>query len=181
MADNSNTLLDSKRAIPNKLLNEDGSTTDLLGNSVTSTSDAWRLAKALPNKVLNSDGTYSTLSEIIGGGASGDLFIVVEELPQEGEPNKIYLVPKDDGSGGFDEYNYIDGSWNLLGDVDIDLSDYYTKNETNTNFLKKDNTTAYTPTADYHPSTKKYVDDMVGDIETILTTLDVGGGVDVNS
>jgi len=29
--------------------------------------------------------------------------------------------------------------------------------------LKKDNTVAFTPTADYHPSTKKYVDDSVGD------------------
>lgn len=27
------------------------------------------------------------------------------------------------------------------------------------NFLKKDNTTAYTPTQNYHPATKKYVDD----------------------
>lgn len=28
-----------------------------------------------------------------------------------------------------------------------------------TNFLKKNNTTVYTPTQDYHPATKKYVDD----------------------
>ena len=31
-----------------------------------------------------------------------------------------------------------------------------------TNVLEKDNTTAFTPTADYHPSTKKYVDDNGG-------------------
>lgn len=31
-----------------------------------------------------------------------------------------------------------------------------------TNFLDKTNTTAYTPTADYHPATKKYVDDNGG-------------------
>lgn len=35
-----------------------------------------------------------------------------------------------------------------------------------TNFLKKDNTTAYTPTGDYNPSTKKYVDDS---IQTAIT------------
>jgi hypothetical protein len=29
------------------------------------------------------------------------------------------------------------------------------------NYLSKTNTTAYTPTADYHPSTKKYVDDAI--------------------
>ena len=30
------------------------------------------------------------------------------------------------------------------------------------NVLEKDNTTAFTPTADYHPATKKYVDDNIG-------------------
>ena len=29
-------------------------------------------------------------------------------------------------------------------------------------YLSKTNTTAYTPTADYHPATKKYVDDNSG-------------------
>lgn len=31
-----------------------------------------------------------------------------------------------------------------------------------TNVLEKDNTTSYTPTSDYHPATKKYVDDLNG-------------------
>lgn len=39
------------------------------------------------------------------------------------------------------------------------------------NVLTKTNTTSYTPTADYHPATKKYVDDQVGNINTILATL----------
>lgn len=37
--------------------------------------------------------------------------------------------------------------------------------------LTGDNETAYTPTLDYHPATKKYVDDAIGDISTILSTL----------
>lgn len=37
--------------------------------------------------------------------------------------------------------------------------------------LTKTNTTAYTPTSDYNPATKKYVDDQVGNINTILATL----------
>ena len=80
--------------------------------------------RAIPNKFLNEDGSYSTLQDLVGGAISGDLFIVVEELPETGEENKIYLVPKD--GGGFYEYSYIDGEWNVLGDVDIDLSDYVT-------------------------------------------------------
>lgn len=37
--------------------------------------------------------------------------------------------------------------------------------------LTKTNTTSYTPTSDYHPATKKYVDDQVGNINTVLATL----------
>ena len=37
--------------------------------------------------------------------------------------------------------------------------------------LTKTNTTAYTPTADYHPATKKYVDDIVWNIETLLAAI----------
>ena len=40
-----------------------------------------------------------------------------------------------------------------------------------TNYLAKDNTTVYNPTTDYNPCTKKYVDDLIGDINTILSSL----------
>lgn len=39
------------------------------------------------------------------------------------------------------------------------------------NYLSKTNTTSYTPTSDYNPATKKYVDDQVGNINTVLATL----------
>lgn len=39
------------------------------------------------------------------------------------------------------------------------------------NFLKKDNTIPFIPTADYQPSTKKYVDDQVGSINTLLDSI----------
>ena len=39
-----------------------------------------------------------------------------------------------------------------------------------TNVLEKDNTTAYTPTADYHPSTKKYIDDVAATNATNIST-----------
>lgn len=37
--------------------------------------------------------------------------------------------------------------------------------------LTKTNTTSYTPTADYHPATKKYVDDAVGAVSTTVSEL----------
>lgn len=110
---------DLSKSIPNKLLNEDGSITDLSGNPVTSNSDAYRLAKALPNKVLMPDGTYATLAEVIsGGGGTADIFIVVDTLPGTGEANKIYLVPATDGM--FDEYFWnSNNKWDKLGTVDL--------------------------------------------------------------
>lgn len=59
----------------------------------------------------------------------------------------------------------IDELWSMALES---TTDYYTKTETDnlldnkvgkSNVLEKDNTTTFTPTADYHPATKKYVDD----------------------
>ena len=45
----------------------------------------------------------------------------------------------------------------------------------------KTNTTPYTPTNDYNPATKKYVDNSIstalGTIETTLQTINSGSGV----
>lgn len=49
-------------------------------------------------------------------------------------------------------YNYLDKTG--LGQVWNKIKDYM-----GSNFLSKTNTTPYTPTNDYNPATKKYVDD----------------------
>ena len=56
------------------------------------------------------------------------------ELPEIGEGNKIYLVPKTgtDNNNEYDEYIYINNKWETLGTITIDLSNYYDKNEINT-------------------------------------------------
>lgn len=113
-----------KSALPNKVLDEDGNITDLFGNPVVATSEAYRNKPSLPNKWLNPDGTYSTLTEIIAGAIDTDVFVIVDELPEEGNPKKIYLVPDDEG--GFIEYHYVDGNWDPIGTVEIDLSNYWT-------------------------------------------------------
>lgn len=46
-----------------------------------------------------------------------------------------------------------------------DLENYYTKDMVNEAFLTKTNTTSFTPTGDYNPATKKYVDDGLNDIK----------------
>ena len=157
MADMDEAIFNSKQALPNKLLHADGTITTIEGNSTAGAVDAYTGKSALPNKFLNPDGSYSTLEEIINNAVDTSIYVIVDELPEEGNPQKIYLVP--DGSGNFNEYRWTGTKWDPIGMLEFNIEDYYTKDQTNSNFLKKDNTTAYTPSGNYNPATKKYVDD----------------------
>lgn len=57
--------------------------------------------------------------------------IIVSVLPDTGETNKLYLVPKPsaESGNGYDEYLYINGTWELIGSTDIDLSGYLKKDD----------------------------------------------------
>lgn len=271
------SILDSKPALPNKLMQEDGTITDITGAPITETVDEYDAKPALPNKFLNADGSYSTLNEIIASMVDTSIFVIVNELPESGDPEKIYLVP--DGDGGFLEYHYVDGIWDEIGAIatDVSLQVFYWDGTTigdgitfwnnlleinkttdiivfarlyatvsnhvayipiNTlhnngstsnvrfipnqpviqdnysnlgythadfgyityRFIKNNNlitsitystnsrysqyldpsvnySNVYTPQYPGSPATKKYVDDLVGDIENVLEDLDIGGGV----
>lgn len=53
---------------------------------------------------------------------------IVNELPETGSDDTIYLVPNDDPETGnnYDEYIYVNGAWEKLGgiQVEVDLTDY---------------------------------------------------------
>lgn len=56
-------------------------------------------------------------------------FQVVAQLPTEDiDTNTIYLVAKEEPAGqdGYIEYLYVNDSWEILGDTDVDLSGYVT-------------------------------------------------------
>lgn len=59
---------------------------------------------------------------------------IVQTLPTTDiDPKTIYLVPKQGSQNdSYDEYMYINNQWEHIGSTDIDLSDYYTKTETDT-------------------------------------------------
>lgn len=120
-------ILDSKKGLPNKLLQSDGTVTDMAGNVVINPDETWDSKPALPNKWLNPDGTYSTLNEIIASMVDTSIYVIVDELPAEGDPQKIYLVP--DGSGNFVEYHWIEDKWDPVGMLEFDLSNYSTTQE----------------------------------------------------
>lgn len=90
----------------------------------------------------------TSLTNLLARMGGGDLFIVVNELPETGLPNKIYLVPKaeielyelddnewerteaeSENENELDEYIWIDNDWERIGGVSVDLSNYYNKDQ----------------------------------------------------
>ncbi|MBR2493440.1 MAG: hypothetical protein IKB64_08315 [Paludibacteraceae bacterium] len=55
---------------------------------------------------------------------------VVQELPEVGTEHIIYLVPNDEsGNNVFEEWIFIQSKWEMIGTTEVDLSNYYTKEE----------------------------------------------------
>lgn len=79
-------------------------------------------------------GTGISISNNIISVSEGFSVVVVAELPNIGEPNTLYLVPTGDPSPNYcNEYIYVDNiGWELVGTTQIDLSNYYTKSDTDT-------------------------------------------------
>lgn len=75
----------------------------------------------------------SMVGEGTGGGGGGGAqirIIVVDRLPDVGETDAIYLVPKvGSKDDSYYEYLYINGKWELIGSTDVKLDDYYTKGD----------------------------------------------------
>lgn len=129
MADINTTVYELSKALPNKWLNADGSITDFQGNIISPANEmnaeVYKTSKALANKFITENDEVKTYAEV-----SFEMFLVVDTLPEEGEKNKIYLIPSDNGM--FDEYFYNEnGKWDKIGEVSIDLSNYPTFTQMN--------------------------------------------------
>lgn len=103
---------------------------------------------------LEINGTTYTYEQLLNGEGISDLFSptglsfeVVEELPQTGEEGVIYLVPNEDET--YTEYIWIadEERFELIGTTDVDLTNYYTKTETDEKLVLKANASdVYTKT-----------------------------------
>lgn len=71
--------------------------------------------------------------------------VVVQTLPTQNiSPHTIYLVPKTGETNNvYDEYVYINNSWEMIGNTQIDLSGYALKNELPTNISELNNDSGY--------------------------------------
>ncbi len=56
-------------------------------------------------------------------------FQAVDALPETGEANVIYLVPDEEDSNIRNQSMWINGAWVSLGSTEIDLSNYWSKDE----------------------------------------------------
>ena len=76
---------------------------------------------------------YYNKSEVntIIGGLMTLSYAVVQTLPTTDiDTHTIYLVPDSQSPNVYDEYLYIDNQWASLGSTEVDLSNYYTKTQT---------------------------------------------------
>ena len=55
---------------------------------------------------------------------------VVQELPEVGTEHIIYLVPNNEsGNNIYEEWLFVQSKWEMIGTTEVDLSNYYTKEE----------------------------------------------------
>ena len=98
-----------------------------------------------------------------------------------------YFLPNYQSTNYGISYNVLSKMWLRLSISNGEVTSYTNTSTSSsylplntTDILGMNNTTSYTPTGDYNPATKKYVDDLVGDINTVLATLTIpsvnGGG-----
>ena len=131
------------------------STTDVMSQkAVTQALNGKANTSAIPTRVgqLTNDSGYQTASQVSSaiasavGGITSFEYEVVQTLPSTGEAGKIYLV----ANGGttpniYDEYIWVNNAFEKIGTTEIDLSNYYTKTQTDTLLGAKANqSTTYT-------------------------------------
>ena len=106
---------------------------------------------------------------------------VVDSLPETGESNKIYFVPKDGTTGDiYNEYIWINNAWELIGSTQIDLTGYATETWVNNqikDFLNEAQVTEIVNNSLTSYYTKTQTDDLLkgkantSDIPTKLSEL----------
>jgi len=66
---------------------------------------------------------------------------IVTSLPVTGDEKTIYMIlnDSDEGSDTYDEYMWIDSAFELIGNTEVDLTDYYNKTQIDTALNDKAN------------------------------------------
>ena len=81
----------------------------------------------------------TTLATMLSNVVATEIFVVVQELPESGQTNKIYLVINQESEvqNIYDEFIWVfnedteEYDWEKIGSVGVDLSNYFNKTEVN--------------------------------------------------
>lgn len=101
---------------------------------------------------------------------------VVSSIDDVTEPNVIYLVPVSSGKSGdyYNEYILVNGNPELIGNTRVDLSDYYTKAQTDDLLDDKQ------PVGNYVTSVNGTTPDKGGNVSIDVQTYTAGEGIDIS-
>lgn len=101
---------------------------------------------------------------------------VISSIDDVTEPNVIYLVPVSGGESDdyYNEYILVNGSPELIGSTRVDLSDYYTREQTDDLLNKKQ------PVGNYVTSVNGNAPDEGGNVEIDVQTYTAGEGIDIS-
>lgn len=81
------------------------------------------------NQIANTEFVNDAIANAISG-ITGISFEIVQTLPATGDAGKIYLLSNSGTSPNiYDEYIYINNSWEKIGTTDVDLTGYWSKAE----------------------------------------------------
>ena len=104
-----------------KFLDKDGTTT------------VWDAIMKLLNSKVDKTELDVIIAKLISELSSAAISItIVDTLPEIGEEKKIYFVPSPtskDGNNIYDEYMWINNTYEYIGGTRIDFSDYWSKTQ----------------------------------------------------
>lgn len=95
---------------------------------------------ATKQDILTAGAGITITNNVISSSATGAKFEVVQSLPvSDIDPQTIYLVPNTSSQQEniYDEYIYVNNSWELIGSTSVDLTNYYNKSEVNSLFTSQ--------------------------------------------
>lgn len=86
------------------------------------------IATALTNYMTSSEINDAIAAAV--SSATGLRYELVDELPEVGENNVIYLLPNgSEGSNFYDEWFYFGEKWERIGSTGVNLDNYWSKSD----------------------------------------------------
>lgn len=102
-----------------------GNKADLASPALTGTPTAPTAAAGTNNtQIANTAFVTDAITTAIAG-VAGVQFLIVQSLPASGAAGTIYLISNGGATGNsYDEYIWVNNSWEKIGTTDVDLSGY---------------------------------------------------------